>query len=134
MTSTVVQFRNMDYGMERCVLDPTIPKPNATIPGFDPAVNVHPGSEVDIWLLDGSQELSRHILWTRAPARQKHFARIGLSGKGFRRIEFLCPSMSFTTFEFACVPEAPHCHIEFWQKKAEPPNGKHYSLHCISFL
>ncbi|KAF5367790.1 hypothetical protein D9615_010507 [Tricholomella constricta] len=129
LTSTVVQFRNMDYGMERCVLDPTIPNPNITISGFDPAVNVQHGSEIDIWLLDGSQELSRHVLWTRAPPRQKHFGKIGFSGQGFRHMEFICPSMSFTTFEFSCAPETPQCHVEFWQKKAEPPNGVYMVQH-----
>jgi hypothetical protein len=122
-TSTVVQFRNLDYGMERCVLDPTVPNPNATISGFDPAVKISPHSVVDIWLLDGSQELSRHTLWTHAPPRQKHFGKIGFTGGESHRLEFPCPSISFTIFEFTCAPETPQCHIEFWQKKAEPPNG-----------
>jgi hypothetical protein len=109
--------------MELCVLDPTVPNPNVTVSGFDPAIKISPHSVVDIWLLDGSQELSRHILWTHAPPRQQHFGKIGFSGKESHRLEFSCPSMSFTTFEFTCAPETPECHVEFWQKKAEPPNG-----------
>lgn len=107
--------------MERCHLNPTIPDVNST--SFDPAVNVDLTSEIDIWMLDNSQELSRHILWTRAPPRRSLFATIDLDGQGQKAIEFHCPSTSFTTFEFTCSQRTPDCQVDFWQKKDDPPNG-----------
>ncbi|KAF9038918.1 hypothetical protein BDZ89DRAFT_1061021 [Hymenopellis radicata] len=120
-TSTVVQFRNLDYEMERCHLNPTIPSPNIT--SFEAAVNVDFSSEIDIWMLDSSSELSRHISWSTAPPRRSHFATVDFSGKDHKPIEFRCPSSSFTTFEFSCSDRTPNCYINFWQKKERVLNG-----------
>ncbi|KAF9001377.1 hypothetical protein BDZ89DRAFT_1081916 [Hymenopellis radicata] len=120
-TSTVVQFRSLDYGMERCHLNPTIPSSNTT--SFEAAVDVDFSSEIDIWMLDSSSELSRHTSWSAAPPRRSHFATVDFSGKGHKPVEFRCPSSSFTIFEFSCSDRTPNCYIDFWQKKERVPNG-----------
>ncbi|KAF4573429.1 hypothetical protein EYR36_007944 [Pleurotus pulmonarius] len=124
-TSTIIQLRNLDFRMEKCVLDPTIPSHDDTSPdsGFDPSVRVDASSSVDVWMLDNTQELSRDTQWTHAPPRKTFFGSISLHGEGSRRIEFFCPSVSFSTFEFACSSSTPNCHVEFWQRKSDPPNG-----------
>ncbi|EEB87723.1 hypothetical protein MPER_14831, partial [Moniliophthora perniciosa FA553] len=55
--STVIQFRNLDYGMERCALYISVPALNMP---HDPATNIEPedGARVDIWTLDTSDEIS----------------------------------------------------------------------------
>ncbi|KAF7436261.1 hypothetical protein PC9H_003090 [Pleurotus ostreatus] len=95
-TSTIIQFRNLDFRMEKCVLDPTIPSHNVTSPdsGFEPSVRVDASSIVDVWMLDNTQELSRHTQWTYAPRRKTCFRSISLRGEGSRRIEFFCPVLA----------------------------------------
>jgi len=125
--NTVVQFRNLDFGMENCHLNPTIP---TNITSFDTQLNVDPSSELDIWMLDNSWELSRHVEWNTAPARRSHFATISLSGGGHTPVEFRCPSTSFSTFEFSCSKRTPDCHIEFWQMSGVPLNGVYLVQHA----
>lgn len=119
-TSTVIQFRNLDFGMENCHLNPTVP---VNITSFDARVNINTSSALDIWMLDNSWELSRDVEWKTAPARRSHFATISLAGTGHTPIEFYCPSTSFSTFEFSCSKRTPDCYVEFWQKKGVPLNG-----------
>ncbi|KAF9465119.1 hypothetical protein BDZ94DRAFT_1254552 [Collybia nuda] len=125
--STIIQFRNLDFGMQNCHLNPTVPM-NTT--SFDAGVNVDPSSELDVWMLDNSWELSRDVEWNTAPRRRSHFATIDLSGGGHMPVEFYCPSTSFSTFEFSCSKRTPDCHVEFWQRKGTPLNGVYIVQHA----
>ncbi|TFK96613.1 hypothetical protein BDV98DRAFT_555040 [Pterulicium gracile] len=123
--STIVQFRNQDFGMENCTLQPTIPLDSSTT-DFDPAAQFLLSSTIDIWMLDNSREISRHDLWDRAPPRKHLFTQITIDGKGCKEchLRYPCPSASFSTFEFACSSESVDCLVNFWQRKRTSPNGE----------
>lgn len=105
--SSIIQFRSMDWGFERCVLHLRIPS------------TISEGrlvSSINIWQLDGDGELVPHITWKHAPRRHELVAsRDLIAGQATSAIEFHCPSGSFPTFEFECSQRDPECFIDFWQ-------------------
>uniref|UniRef100_A0A8H8CK02 Ubiquitin 3 binding protein But2 C-terminal domain-containing protein n=1 Tax=Psilocybe cubensis TaxID=181762 RepID=A0A8H8CK02_PSICU len=122
-TSTIVQFRHIDFGMENCSLSFSIP-PLTT--SFDPSSIAQNGSVIDIWTLNMSHEISRYIgkSWKFAPLRGSRFGIIHLDHRGSDLVPFLCRSNHFSTFELACSPDSPECHVDFWQdQRAEPKAG-----------
>ncbi|KAG7097042.1 hypothetical protein E1B28_004433 [Marasmius oreades] len=127
--STVIQFKNQDFGMENCTLELTIPESSRT--DFNPAVHIDHSSTIEVWMLDNSREISRYDLWDRAPQRQYLFDEISLDGKGTKesRLHYHCPSTTFSTFEFTCKVGNPHCLVKFWQRKSDTPNGIYIVQH-----
>ncbi|KAI0945778.1 hypothetical protein AcW1_001920 [Taiwanofungus camphoratus] len=125
-TSTVVQFRNLDYMMERCVLTASLPR--HTEPS-DPATTLYEPSRVDVWLLDTTTEISPYIVgaWERAPKRRGLLTTLTFSKEGpSTSEEFHCPSGEFTALEFACAPSKPSCSVDFWQDQRAIPRGGVY--------
>ncbi|KAF5352124.1 hypothetical protein D9757_013279 [Collybiopsis confluens] len=119
--STIIQFINEDFGIKNCSLDISLPMHNST------DLNIHSGTNIDIWMLDNSQELGRHFQWVQAPKRQYLFAalKLHLEDETFS-IPFRCSSQSFSTFELTCSEIEPEgkCYVEFWQRKdTGSPNG-----------
>ncbi|KAI0309237.1 hypothetical protein OF83DRAFT_1023730, partial [Amylostereum chailletii] len=111
--STVVQFRHLDHGMERCTFQLSFP---LTTEGFGP-IATQPG-DVDIWVLDAPEEISPHApeSWKHAPRRVELLATLPLSSDAPRLSdEFACPSGGWTTLELACAVSTPRCMVDFWQ-------------------
>ncbi|KAI0759040.1 hypothetical protein C8Q74DRAFT_1359986 [Fomes fomentarius] len=126
--STVVQFRNIDYAMERCVLHTVIPERNGT---FDPDVTLADPSMVDVWLLDGPTEFSRYIRGSMeyAPKRRELLTTLTFSrSEPSRSSEFHCTSGEFTTLELTCSPANAGCSVEFWQDQRAKPLGGLYMV------
>ncbi|KAI0787539.1 hypothetical protein C8Q74DRAFT_1315427 [Fomes fomentarius] len=124
--STVVQFRNIDYAMERCVLNIVLPERNGT---FDPNVKLADPSIVDVWLLDGPTEFSRYIRGSMdyAPKRRELLTTLTFSRSGpSRSSEFHCTSGEFTTLELTCSPTNAGCGVDFWQDQRAKPLGGLY--------
>lgn len=121
----MVQFRHLDYAMERCVVNITIPQQDGH---FDPAVKLADPSMVDVWVLDAPTELSRYISGSmeRAPARRELLTTLTVSrSEASHSSEFHCTSGKFTTVELACSPTHPGCSVDFWQdQRAKPIGGK----------
>jgi len=126
--STVLQFRNQDYGMENCTLEPTIPDATNSPADLDSSVHIDHASVVEVWMLDNTREISRYdpVSWTYAPQRISLLANVSLSEQDWpeKRFHFPCPTNSFSTFEFVCAKQSKNCHVEFWQRKSTPPNGE----------
>ncbi|KAF9467900.1 hypothetical protein BDZ94DRAFT_1305076 [Collybia nuda] len=121
-TSTIAQFRHLDYGMERCQLVIKIPKPTDIL---DPAIQLPGPSVIDIWTLDSPDELSPYTIWDYAPIRKSLFVSLNISEAGEATSpRFLCPSGLFSTFEFVCSG-AQSCLVDFWQNKEAPHGGVH---------
>ncbi|KAK7438886.1 hypothetical protein VKT23_017812 [Stygiomarasmius scandens] len=82
--STVIQFRNQDYGMENCTLEPTIPDATNSPADLDSSVHIDHTSVVEIWMLDNTREISRYdpVSWTAGLAREK--ASLPMSDKLFQ--------------------------------------------------
>ncbi|KAF8960216.1 hypothetical protein BDZ97DRAFT_1666087 [Flammula alnicola] len=123
--STIIQFRHIDYAMERCVLNVTIPQRTKK---FDPFLDIVYPSTFDIWILDIVAEISRYTdtVWKFAPRRRKLFTTLTFSendGGGLSSEEFHCPSNEFTTLEFACSPALPSCRVDFWQDRRTLPSA-----------
>ncbi|KAL1688296.1 hypothetical protein GGG16DRAFT_60261 [Schizophyllum commune] len=117
-TSTVMQFRNRDFGMEHCVLVLSIPQQT---PDLIPNVRLTEGSPVSVWLLDpDAPELHPSISWGTAPRRHRKLATFAISTEGNQTSEeFLCAGDKFSTFEFECA-ETNGCEVDFWQNKEKP--------------
>ncbi|TFK35072.1 hypothetical protein BDQ12DRAFT_635563 [Crucibulum laeve] len=118
--STVMQFRILDFGMESCKLNVTIPsgdeakadKKNATI-SSDPLV-------LDIWYLQASKGVdTSRLSWSTLPKRQGLFTSLRIeAGRTTQSPEFHCRSGSLYTFELTCSD--PRCHLEFQQDMKVP--------------
>ncbi|KZV95268.1 hypothetical protein EXIGLDRAFT_834421 [Exidia glandulosa HHB12029] len=104
---TVVQFRAMDWGMERCTLNLSIPEGS----------NFLDGPSLNVWMLASDIELRPGIsAWGVAPARSKLLASSARLGQA-HTIDFACLSGSFPTLELTCSENAPpaECSVDFWQ-------------------
>ncbi|EAU82126.1 hypothetical protein CC1G_09585 [Coprinopsis cinerea okayama7 len=127
--STVVQFKNLDYGMERCVLHAVLPNKTASL---DPAIQLKPSSIIDVWRLDQDTEISPQSpeTWALAPRRRALLERFEFPSENgeWRSKEFHCPSLTFTILEFACASVSPDCHVEFWQDRMSA-NGVYLEQH-----
>ncbi|KAI5898402.1 uncharacterized protein SCHCODRAFT_02164288 [Schizophyllum commune H4-8] len=120
-TSTVMQFRNRDFGMERCVLVLSVPQQT---PDLIPNVRLAEGSPISVWLLDpDAPELHPSISWGTAPRRYWKLATFAVSAEGNQTSEeSLCAGDKFSTFEFECA-EVDGCEVDFWQNKEKPFQG-----------
>ncbi|KAI0359764.1 hypothetical protein OH77DRAFT_1446334 [Trametes cingulata] len=132
-TTTLMQFRNLDYAMERCVLVADIPVPGDK---FDPSVSLADPTTVDVWRVDARTEISPYIgdTWHRAPKRLDLLTTLTFShANASRSQEFPCPSGGFTTVELACSKTAgpdAKCHVDFWQdRRAKPTKGVYLIQH-----
>lgn len=122
-TSTIMQFRNMDYQMERCEVQGLVPPSDMP---HDPAADIDYSGKIDVWLLENSRELSRYVLWDRAPKRVKKLTTFQFPHNSEQSTivkSFHCPSPRFSTFEFVCSQETPNCKVDFWWVKKTPLNG-----------
>ncbi|KAF5360897.1 hypothetical protein D9756_004518 [Leucocoprinus leucothites] len=119
--SSVVQFRHLDYGMEKCSLNAIVPR--YTAEGKDSG-----GSSVDVWLIDFPMEISRQIYnsWPSAPKRSRLLASFNFTSSSNSVYEFDCRSNEFTTLEFSCSSSINPCHLDFWQDKRRFPIGGVY--------
>ncbi|KAL1949596.1 hypothetical protein VTO73DRAFT_8477 [Trametes versicolor] len=125
--SAVVQFRNLDYAMENCVLNISLPVETAR---FHPDINLTPTTVIDVWTLEDSAEFAQDIRGgaaARAPARRTLLATLPFPSSGSQQSGiFRCPSGAFTTLELACAPRAARCFVDFWQdRRAKPVGGVH---------
>ncbi|EMD39079.1 hypothetical protein CERSUDRAFT_47452 [Gelatoporia subvermispora B] len=128
--STIVQFRNIDFRMERCTLVVSIPVHTDT---FDPAVKLQSPSAVDVWILDASAELSPRNSgkWGLAPGRRTLFTTLSFDAmENNTSSEFYCPSGEFTTLELTCSRDKfSNCEVDFWQERHVIPRAGKFSLH-----
>ena len=121
--STVLQFRNLDYAMERCVLHVVVPRASGE---FNPDVRLSDPSNVDIWLLDGRVELSRYVTGSTdyAPPRQMLLTTLSVSEATSSVSEsFFCRTGEYTTVELTCAPGFLGCTVDFWQDERAKPRG-----------
>ncbi|KZV85751.1 hypothetical protein EXIGLDRAFT_775289 [Exidia glandulosa HHB12029] len=125
--STVMQFRAMDWGMEKCVLHLVVPAVNHA------GANVSMGEStiVDVWKLNDTVEILPHISAKKAPARSALLASLRFrAADSAGAIDFNCTSGSFPTFEFSCGAKSADCLLDFWQAaKRGKENGFYLMQH-----
>ncbi|KAI0347946.1 hypothetical protein BDW22DRAFT_1424185 [Trametopsis cervina] len=100
--STVAQFRVLDWGMENCTLEVALPGDSDE---FTTITYVSPQAEVDVWLLDPTDELeSARLSWSTKPARDKFLGTLAVGpGVNSSTSSFRCPTASYQTVEIACL-------------------------------
>lgn len=124
-TSTVMQFRNRDFDMERCVLSFMVPQDT---PSLAAAADVQHGSKLNVWMLDNTLEIHPAIFWGYAPERRRLLTSLEITDGEFESDAFRCASTSFTTLEFECVDRATKCYADFWQDRQKPHAGKVWTV------
>jgi hypothetical protein len=134
--STILQFRNLDYGMETCTLNITQPLRSSV---FDPAARFAETSSIDVWHLEVAGELSPHRpeIWSHAPVRTQVLTTVDwTAGATLSSPEFLCKSGGWSSFELACSPSnSQECLVDFWQdQRASPPGGEYYHPFLLRLL
>jgi hypothetical protein len=102
--------------MEDCMLSVTVP---ASTSDFDSATSVLNDSQVDVWMLEPSEELFLHgTLRVSSPRRHKLMTvNLGLA-TNTTSPHFSCPSGNFTTLELGCSSRSDPCSVDFWQTRA----------------
>lgn len=131
--STILHFRHLDFGMESCTLNFTVPKYRANSK-FDPAINIQSPSRIDVWVLDSTGEISRYIknTWRYAPRRRSKLTSLVFFDANASQtvVKYRCPFNQFTTLELACATDDPTCQVDFWQNfMSEPQEGIHLVQH-----
>ncbi|KAI0833598.1 hypothetical protein BC628DRAFT_1307571 [Trametes gibbosa] len=127
--STIAQFWNLDYAMESCVVNLSLP---ADTDRFQPDVKLVKSSVVEIWTLEGEEELAQDIRGAplaSAPRRRALLATLPFPSSGSHLSPaFHCPSGRYTTLELACSDASAACHVDFWQdRRAKPIGGQSLS-------
>lgn len=109
-TSTITQFRVIDYGMENCTLALTIP-PHVHS-GFVISDLEEDFSHVDVWALSSIDKLDlRHLSWNTKPACTTYLGTLAAAYGSMHYLpSFLCPTGSYQTFELSCLKA--NCHID----------------------
>ncbi|KAI0667428.1 hypothetical protein C8Q78DRAFT_982017 [Trametes maxima] len=133
-TSTFLQFRNIDYAMERCVIVVDVPN---RLDEYSPETTLDDPTVVDIWHVDVDvrTEISPYTggaSMHNAPRRLDLLVTLTFSlANTSRSQEFRCPSGEFTAVELACsgrggLPrESSKCFVDFWQdRRARPFKGR----------
>ncbi|CCL98203.1 uncharacterized protein FIBRA_00197 [Fibroporia radiculosa] len=114
---TILQFRTMDYGMERCQLALRIP---SSMDQQDFTLNDSSGrARLDVCILDATAPLNpRTVSWANRP-QCSGTARTLVAGPGeeARLAEFPCPWGSLHTYEVSCAGDASQCEIDVWANR-----------------
>ncbi|KAH7905123.1 hypothetical protein BJ138DRAFT_1118756 [Hygrophoropsis aurantiaca] len=120
-TSTIMQFRGVDFDMERCILFASIPNVTLEVESDSELADTQ---TVDVWRLDTLVELSWRSLRDPAPGRLDLLTTLAFRPDGKpTSTEYVCPSGGFSTFEFVCSASTPNCYLDFWQAQTVPANG-----------
>jgi hypothetical protein len=115
-THTVLQFRTMDFGMERCALV-------LRLPSLGPSdVSSANTTILDICRVDAPRLLDPRVLsWETRPRCQKHVGKVvGRPGGEVQLPDFPCPWGSLHTYEVACASDVSDCNIDVWSNQREP--------------
>ncbi|KAJ3557198.1 hypothetical protein NM688_g1600 [Phlebia brevispora] len=127
--STVVQFRAIDYGMEKCELNVLFPAAGSGEKSL---------GAISVYRLNTSYALDTSTLsYVMRPPRLPKLTDIPLSAfnNTHWRRTFVCPTESVLTFEFACSTTTGHsCDLEWWQDAKENMFGDSVSDEELNVL
>ncbi|EGO00643.1 hypothetical protein SERLA73DRAFT_178509 [Serpula lacrymans var. lacrymans S7.3] len=117
---TIMQFRAVDYGMERCALTLRLPAFDFDRIGtrIDPVVMDDP-VQLSVCALDVSSSLNpRTLSWSSRPRCQKQVGTlIARPGEEVKLPEFSCDWASLHTYEIACASESSDCELDVWSNQ-----------------
>ncbi|KAJ7230410.1 hypothetical protein GGX14DRAFT_553890 [Mycena pura] len=131
-TSTVVQFRGRDFGMEKCTLTLVMGMTSPTMGhghGRDASEHAYTArGRLDVWQL--AQATNRRLdperlSWNTRPTRARLLTSWDLATAAsatLRSDEFACASTSIVTLELACA-SASDCALAFVQPREQPESA-----------
>ncbi|KAJ7573793.1 hypothetical protein C8J56DRAFT_1065714 [Mycena floridula] len=108
-TSTVAQFRILDFGMEKCVMKLALPFHNNNSGlGLSPERIKKPSSRdfaIDVWSLRPDLNFdAQSLTWRTMPQRDKPVGSFWIADAQIQRLEaFPCRSGVYMTFEMVCA-------------------------------
>ncbi|KAJ7107818.1 hypothetical protein C8R44DRAFT_533146, partial [Mycena epipterygia] len=111
--STVVQFRTIDFGMERCVATLEIPEVPVVYKNFSSSAKPCP---LEVWSLDSPDDIQpRTLSWAARPRRTNLLTTmlVGQPPVLLQSPSFPCPSRTLFTFEIAY--STADCYLRFRQ-------------------
>ncbi|THU90408.1 hypothetical protein K435DRAFT_728399 [Dendrothele bispora CBS 962.96] len=124
--SMILQFRVMDYGMERCTLIAKLPSPTELDQSEYPRFYdiVERGLHVDIWQLEDTGELiAKSMSYASRPRRQVLVGswKVEMGRETYLTETRNCTSRSLLTFELGCA--SIDCQLYFKQDLYTPTMG-----------
>ncbi|TFK24229.1 hypothetical protein FA15DRAFT_641384 [Coprinopsis marcescibilis] len=124
--STIMQYRALDYGMERCTVVLSLPSHQILSQADPPKHSAHTkGSIIDVWKLKASSRLDPlTVSWASRPARDDRLFSFTIlpNVTSYESPEFFCRSGSLHSFEFGCADDSStaNCMLEFTQDNHQP--------------
>jgi len=115
-THTILQFRTIDFGMEKCSLAIRIPYSDGELEG-GARFSLGEGSKLDIYALDEPKSINvQRLSWASRPPRRERVATVEpKSGEEITVSWFACPWSSLNTFEIACADgQTVDCMVDVW--------------------
>jgi len=119
--STIVQFRILDYEMERCAVTFEIPDARELQSRHtDITLDLNGITKVQVWELDTNREIDPLVINKRSlPPRKTLVDTLHLTmGNHTSTSEFPCQARSLHTYELTC--DAQDCRVMFWQAMDAP--------------
>ena len=112
---TIVQFRALDYGMERCALALRLPssEPNHNSSSIATSSGTFTICKLDV---PANRMLNmRTLYWDNRPACEKNLGTFSvIAGEEITLYEFSCAWGIVPAFELSCAPETPDCILDVW--------------------
>ena len=107
--STIAQFRTLDWGMDNCTVEISLPPTTNDATNLD---MIRSPSTLAVWLLDPSNELDiKRLSYSSKPDRVASLGRLTVSpGVSVTSPTFPCPRDAFPTVEVEC--ESAECAVD----------------------
>ena len=115
-THTVLQFRAIDFGMERCALVLRLPD----VGELD--MSIANNTILDVCALDTQGMLDPRVLsWATRPSCYRHVGVLAPRPGGEVQLpDFPCPWGSLHSYGVSCASGAPDCGIDVWSDQYSP--------------
>lgn len=116
--STIVQFRSIDYGMEKCEITLSIPAEKSSDVS---ALSLSPSPfSIRLSLMQEPFALDPHTLsWSTRPSVVSNIATFQVSRGITWNRNLSCEIDELLTFELSCADASEDCQMEWWQERDE---------------
>ncbi|TFK71063.1 hypothetical protein BDN72DRAFT_895919 [Pluteus cervinus] len=111
-TSTIAQFRVLDWGMENCTLTLSFDEPKVGVSNVHISNTIGKPITLDVWKLKAQKKIdfSRLSWTTKAPRDHYVGSMVAAFGSTYQLPSFACASGSYQTFEVTC--SQPNCEVD----------------------
>jgi len=119
---TIMQFRAMDFGMEKCAISLRLPPllEDERDPHAFKLADNSGEMRLDVCKSDLSKPLDvQSLSFSTRPACREHVGTVVVkAGEESSMLpEFPCTWASYHTYEVSCAPDSPHCMLDVWSNE-----------------